>query len=154
MSAVCDWCDQEMAPGNGCTLKVYDDFAEAPGDHERIPYDNPRQKPDGHCHDCNVSLGQLHHPGCDMERCPLCKGQAISCYCSEPEPEPARSDGVGLNISGGQLSIGGATPALSSRIMECVASGHAVLVSGPAETATCEQCGTEWALADSPPPRT
>jgi hypothetical protein len=33
------------------------------------------------CHDCNAARGQYHHLGCDMERCPACKGQIISCGC-------------------------------------------------------------------------
>jgi hypothetical protein len=31
------------------------------------------------CHDCGVMEGQLHLPGCDMERCPFCGHQLISC---------------------------------------------------------------------------
>jgi hypothetical protein len=33
------------------------------------------------CRDCNVPLGGVHHPGCCVERCPACLGQAISCPC-------------------------------------------------------------------------
>lgn len=35
------------------------------------------------CHDCNIvnHKGNVHHAGCDMERCPRCKGQIISCGC-------------------------------------------------------------------------
>jgi len=37
------------------------------------------------CHDCNIvnKKGNLHHFGCDIERCPKCKGQLISCGCLE-----------------------------------------------------------------------
>ena len=33
------------------------------------------------CHDCNVMEGEIHKDGCDMERCPFCGGQLISCSC-------------------------------------------------------------------------
>ena len=54
-----------------------------------ISINNGRRKPldpipwdgDGRCHDCNALPGGFHHPGCDMERCPSCGGQLISCGC-------------------------------------------------------------------------
>jgi hypothetical protein len=54
---------------------------------KRIPYGSELGHSDHEgfadvpCHDCAVIKGQYHVPGCDMEECPQCKSQLISCDC-------------------------------------------------------------------------
>ena len=37
----------------------------------------------GLCHDCAAAKGQYHAFGmCDVERCPVCREQAIGCDCT------------------------------------------------------------------------
>ncbi len=33
------------------------------------------------CHDCGARAGELHMVGCEVEECPSCHRQAISCGC-------------------------------------------------------------------------
>jgi len=47
------------------------------------------------CSDCLTPVGGVHHPGCCVERCPACLGQALGCPCfaeleEEEEEERAR----------------------------------------------------------------
>ena len=78
--AVCECCTQEMTKASDCLGNgtiLFEDGIELPA----IPFDH--DAPDCEtCHDCGVAPGNYHHPGCDMERCPRCEGQLISCGCA------------------------------------------------------------------------
>ena len=54
-------------------------------EYERIRYGEEAEDwgaDKGPCHDCGVIKGQYHVPCiCDVERCPSCEGQVISCEC-------------------------------------------------------------------------
>jgi hypothetical protein len=59
-------------------------------DFERVRYGNESddwgayERP---CHDCGGIKGEYHVPSCDVERCPKCGGQAISCDCLDEVDE-------------------------------------------------------------------
>jgi hypothetical protein len=80
--ATCEDCGRAMDPGVGCVLThVRTDDGEpvlrirvGEGDDWGAPI----------CHDCNAATGQLHHMGCDVERCPKCGGQMLMCI-GEPD---------------------------------------------------------------------
>lgn len=51
---------------------------------KRTPFGQEKDMPTdrmGNCGDCGVLKGQLHVPDCDIEQCPRCHGQLISCDC-------------------------------------------------------------------------
>lgn len=74
--AICDYCDKEMTSEEvkSCTETdvTYTDGKRA----RRLIY---KSQAGERCHDCGVADGGWHHPGCDMDLCPICGGQQISC---------------------------------------------------------------------------
>jgi len=63
--------------------------------YSRIKYGDPEEWNDWDsdyadriCHDCGVVKGQYHTKGCDMERCPVCRDQFLSCGCPRKYLEP------------------------------------------------------------------
>ena len=52
------------------------------------------------CHDCGVKEGQIHELGCDMERCPFCSYQLISCNCCYEQLGIDCSEGTDVYYNG------------------------------------------------------
>ena len=82
--AICPHCNKEMLAADGC-----DDFPVTYSDNvtlDRVPYGQETRADWGicgeHCPDCNAKLGHPHHWGCDVEECPRCHNQMITCSCT------------------------------------------------------------------------
>jgi hypothetical protein len=77
--AVCKRCYKEMM--DPTTVSCDECPVEFP-DGTLLPQSTfPFNEPDRRCPDCNIVNGRFHHLNCDMERCPRCLGQLISCGC-------------------------------------------------------------------------
>jgi len=52
-------------------------------EHDYYPFDSDvahyLARDSDRCHDCQVEQGELHQKGCDVEQCPVCETQLISC---------------------------------------------------------------------------
>ena len=65
--------------------------------YARIPYgdeDHDLEADKYPCRDCKVAKGQFHVVSCDVEQCPACGGQALSCDCDFDFYEEASSPSI------------------------------------------------------------
>ena len=88
--AVCEVCSRDMLLRVSCRDRVDAiRYGSEPGsDSDTLP---------AYCHDCFVPLGGFHHAGCDMEACPECGGQLISCPHG-PYPDVWAKSGRGTSV--------------------------------------------------------
>ena len=75
--AKCAACRQYMLVADGCTicLLLLKDGTRV----EPRKYEGGWDSGTGRCHGCRAKVGRYHHPGCDLERCPVCGRQALCC---------------------------------------------------------------------------
>lgn len=82
--AVCRDCDQEMTTADGCRSSRVVVGGRTVVRRRWRPERGAEQE---RCGDCGASPGGWHHLGCDLEPCPLCRRQLITCDCSGGDDE-------------------------------------------------------------------
>lgn len=84
--AICKWCNKDMKQVGTCVesgIEIDNEIYKPIlyGQETRANFKSVR------CHDCNIEVGGIHHPGCDVEECPICHFQLISCGCLDEDEE-------------------------------------------------------------------
>lgn len=97
--AVCRYCEAEMMVAKSCTVEALHRQGRRVA---MIPYGSEahwRSKAK-RCGDCGVTRGGWHHPGCDIQECPMCGRQMLSCGCRFDEDSPWDGPPEALGVDG------------------------------------------------------
>lgn len=84
MGAICTRCNRDMLATPGCDHVTYD-FEYVLLTALRFGTDDDKADwadKDGRCPDCGCKVGEFHHESCDVEVCPNCGDQMLSCECA------------------------------------------------------------------------
>jgi len=106
--AMCPQCEGEMMDEISCLsdpIAIGGDFFEPIrwGEERR----SSRWVIDFPCRDCRTPIGGVHHPGCCVERCPACLGQALGCPCfGDPDDDLGDVSGDGVYLDVGSRGAG------------------------------------------------
>jgi hypothetical protein len=102
--AICHWCAQEMSVASSCTVAAFH-LDGRPFEMVAFGADTNGGAFGQRCGDCGVVLGGLHHPGCDVQRCPSCRGQMATCGCRFDEDGAGDSGLLDANSAGEPLMV-------------------------------------------------
>lgn len=95
--AVCAFCDQEMNTAKSCKVEALH-RGGVPLALKQFGKEFGGSRKATMCGDCGVARGGYHHPGCDLQPCPSCGDQLLSCGCRFDEDFDA-GDGDGFDIN-------------------------------------------------------
>jgi len=77
--AICKYCNQDVENGNTKSCN----FLYIVIDGKKYKRNTTYFDSNDRYHDCNIENkeGNIHHFGCDIDRCPICGEQLIYCDC-------------------------------------------------------------------------
>ncbi len=82
---ICEICGEERLDPKTVTCTGNDGVVLFPDGTKLFVSLFHLNEPSGRCRDCGIKHGGCHHPGCDVERCPKCGRQLITCGCLGPK---------------------------------------------------------------------